>query len=1038
MAVANGSRQERNLMSPFKWLHLSDIHFKSKISYDATVVLRSLIKSLPDIMNRGGKPDIIIVSGDIAHSGQPEEYVIAASFLDQILEVTGCTKNQLIVVPGNHDIDRNGGSGLARTLQGRTEADTYFDNDKPKVHISNKMKNFQFWYDNYFDGIDKFSLTSTCGSIRTFNTNFGSIAILPINTAAFCIDDSDHGKICIGRRCLDKAVDELSALKADFNIGVMHHPIDWLNPIERPNILSLIQQNFDIILKGHLHDHHAGVVADASGSVLNLSAGATYQTRNYSNSATLCSFNGRNLQVLPVRYEDSPHEVWTVDTSAFPREPNFSKVFDVAGRGRAVRTGPLVATNADLIIAAGPTTNQQSLRADFERDLFVTPSGQSLYVEPNIVDRPQDAWWEGGDSTSIDLRTIVEAPDSYLIEARSEYGGTTLCRRIVLEFGLVGRTILHRDARVLPNYKKRLDQEFRDQILDGSPFTLILDNFDRERDERLLREIAEIGVQVRIIAVETNRGLAPNRNLKLSGTAQFKHVYLWPLSRKDIRFLAASIFESVDEVFISGIVDKTYDDLLALCIPLTPVNVVMYLKILSHEGEFHPLNRVEIVGRYVREVLRRSSDVYAESFSAKSKIDVISAFAYSVYEKRLESFTDKDWHDFIQSYQNRTLTEFDGAELLQEALGTRIFARFDGKLYFRYMFYFSYFMGRYIAARPAVLEQFLLGEEYLKVDNIIDVITGISSDNSVVLKALNSKLDGHLAEFAERFIPADFDPLEGAVWPDSQNEDEKLWKPIAAAIEAGPAGAKEIDVIKSSLISEARTADQQVRYREFVEIESVIFRLASILSDAVRNADDVDGDVKVRSLEGILRTHHVGMQIGALIAPALASNSIVRWGGIVYLNFNRLGASVDPQSPEAIFAVVRNLNRTVARAAAQGLGAHKLGGLFRARELRDTHVDFLTYANFCCVVASRGVRWEETVNRCIERTDKNSFYLSTMLTYMMRSLKKEILQSKDREILKRSVALIQAKRSFGRQLPGARAVKKVLEQMEIEGKFGRE
>jgi hypothetical protein len=48
----------------------------------------------------------------------------------------------------------------------------------------------------------------------------------------------------------------------------------------------------------------------------------------------------------------------------------------------------------------------------------------------------------------------------------------------------------------------------------------------------------------------------------------------------------------------------------------------------------------------------------------------------------------------------------------------------------------------------------------------------------------------------------------------------------------------------------------------------------------------------------------------------------------------------------------------------------------------------------------------------------------------MRQLRDEILQSRDRDALKRLVAQVQAKRQFKKQDPGAKAVSKMLEHLE--------
>ncbi len=113
------------------WLHVSDFHFKSGDPYDRDVVLRALVRSVAEFRRSGRQPDLIFATGDVAHSGQESEYQAAAVFFDALCAAAGVDKRRLYVIPGNHDIDRALGVGLARTIGAREEADTYFGPSAP-------------------------------------------------------------------------------------------------------------------------------------------------------------------------------------------------------------------------------------------------------------------------------------------------------------------------------------------------------------------------------------------------------------------------------------------------------------------------------------------------------------------------------------------------------------------------------------------------------------------------------------------------------------------------------------------------------------------------------------------------------------------------------------------------------------------------------------------------------------------------------------------------------------------------------------------
>ncbi|HEU5047546.1 MAG TPA: metallophosphoesterase [Rickettsiales bacterium] len=189
------------------WLHISDFHFNTN-NYDQDVVLNALIKSIKSSLNNHTKIDLIFATGDIAFSGKTQEYDAATRFFDDLLDVTGLNKERLIIVPGNHDVDRVKGMSLIRSLQHGGDADNYFAPENDKLHISVKQKAFVDWYNAYFPN-NPFCIDSSCGKQQIVDIEGFRIGILPINTALFSVADDDHGKLWIGRRSVKAALDAI-------------------------------------------------------------------------------------------------------------------------------------------------------------------------------------------------------------------------------------------------------------------------------------------------------------------------------------------------------------------------------------------------------------------------------------------------------------------------------------------------------------------------------------------------------------------------------------------------------------------------------------------------------------------------------------------------------------------------------------------------------------------------------------------------------------------------------------------------------------
>jgi UDP-2,3-diacylglucosamine pyrophosphatase LpxH len=317
------------------WLHISDFHIRGGDPYDRDVVLKALVRSVADYRKKGRVPDLIFATGDIAHGGKPEEYKLATKLFDDLLNAAKLDKQKLFVIPGNHDVDRDRGVGLARTLSSEDEADKYFAPASPKPHLLQKMGAFLSWHDAYFKGIRKWPRKTSCGPVESVEVRGHKLGILPINSALFCQDDEDHNKLVVGRRALGDALERLKKLGAELNIALIHHPLDWLNDLERSNIKSSLHAEVDFILRGHLHETEVEQVASAFGQSLNCAAGAAYQTRKWPNRAMYATLNGQNVVAFPTRYEDKPKERWTVDPSLFQDEQGYERSFAIPRR-----TGP--------------------------------------------------------------------------------------------------------------------------------------------------------------------------------------------------------------------------------------------------------------------------------------------------------------------------------------------------------------------------------------------------------------------------------------------------------------------------------------------------------------------------------------------------------------------------------------------------------------------------------------------------------------------------------------------------------------------------
>lgn len=321
-----------NSKKKLTWLHISDLHFKEGDNYDSEVVTRSLINSVKELCESENNcyPDIIFLTGDVAYSGKSSEYEKASAFLDSLLEKTKCTKDKLFIIPGNHDLDRNSGQFLQRTLNSEEESMIFFAPNTERPHFK-KFEKFYQWYKDYFSDTRSEPTSLTCQQPEIIEINGIKTSVTLLNSAFFSLDKDDSEKLWLGRRSFDDSVKKLQQLDPDLRIALVHHPLTWLNELEQTHIEALVADNFDFLLVGHLHKAKVQEIISYNQNIYYFAAGAVYQTRQYPNKAMFVTveISSKKVFVYPICYQDSPKERWTLDTSLFPSDTNYRCIYDL-------------------------------------------------------------------------------------------------------------------------------------------------------------------------------------------------------------------------------------------------------------------------------------------------------------------------------------------------------------------------------------------------------------------------------------------------------------------------------------------------------------------------------------------------------------------------------------------------------------------------------------------------------------------------------------------------------------------------------------
>lgn len=663
----------------------------------------------------------------------------------------------------------------------------------------------------------------------------------------------------------------------------------------------------------------------------------------------------------------------------------------------------------------------------YQGNLFTVGSTQ-IYCEPNLT---RGDFAAGGKTSHASIADIIELPGNACIVAPHEYGLTTLGKRLNFEIIKQGQKSFFRDASSLPNYRKKLllDPDIG-PFHQGEPFTLIIDNFSPVDHERLAGELFSTFSNIKMILLQRNtQGLSIDSDYREDRS--FALFELRGLIRSNIREVASCFVPRQQEDQLTSVVDKVYSDLVQLCIPLTPSNVIMYCSVLYKDGDFSPVSRLQIVDKFISSALQRASDSYTDSFNFSNKVELICRFCYDLFASDQTSFSQQQWTNYCSKYKTETLMNFNDREILSDLIGGGIIKNDLGAFVFRYKMFFSYFVGKYVAARPSIIAKFVDNNNHLELDGVIEVLCGMSTDSTIVLEDLTEKLEEALGNFYGEF------PISGTCfhksveWTFADDEDE-MWESVSKSIEEGPLPGEKVDRLKSSILAERRTVDQKVEIIKFVAFEKNVSMISAQLQRALESALYATAEMKMRATVAVLDELRLAYEVANVLAPMIAERKYVSWNGFGFINLledDEIDTDLDEAKKKMLSRVVWNLPGSIVRSAVDRFGSRKLGPVFYSLHKKTT-AGFSDLLLFALLLRSRPEGWMAASSEMIAALRRDDLFLRHALSVTIGQYKNEVNSNIDRQNLKETIAAIKLRRDLGLKKPNTSAIRDAILQIE--------
>ena len=356
-----------------RWLHLCDLHLGRQDDAQS-VAMAQLIDAISNAVGR--EPlDFIVFAGDLAYSGQEEEYKVLVSDIIEPLRLIPAAENaQLISVPGNHDLDCTGTYPIIWDGLGQARQSIFWNAGEQGQQLRlNRAKGFA----SYGKFLSEQKILGPCPLVEVGAlvemTGDPTVSLICLNTALF--SDKEFSEIDEkGKSPLPVQV--LRQLAAGSPSGAQiivigHHPLNWFEVQSRNQFQSALTDLSAFYLHGH---EHRVDVTFGPNYLRSLGFGATYPGRldgrsqqPYTSTFTVCVLEDQ-LHVEFTAWDPS-QGVWRPLHTSLPS--------DVRDRSGTLRDGYVIPI---------PTTRSTTLSVKAKE-------GAGKIQSRHLVERP--IWIEG-------------------------------------------------------------------------------------------------------------------------------------------------------------------------------------------------------------------------------------------------------------------------------------------------------------------------------------------------------------------------------------------------------------------------------------------------------------------------------------------------------------------------------------------------------------------------------------------------------------------------------------------------------------------
>lgn len=283
-------------MRAVTWLHISDFHFRESEERPRKAVLSAMLEDITRRCETGLVVDFVLVTGDLAFSGQDSEYHLVEEFFGHLSVAIGLQCEMMFCVPGNHDVQRTRHKtlfdGARQKLQSENDVYAFLADAEERKTLLLRQEVFSRFQERLFAKQERTQTDDGLGYVSVLEIEDLRIAIIGLNSAWLSEGgDTDERQLVLGENQVMDAIAIALGARPHVIVGMQHHPFDYLKRFDQQATQHRLEDACHLFHCGHLHQPDATQAVTRSGKCLALSAGASFESRAFHNAYSVITLD---------------------------------------------------------------------------------------------------------------------------------------------------------------------------------------------------------------------------------------------------------------------------------------------------------------------------------------------------------------------------------------------------------------------------------------------------------------------------------------------------------------------------------------------------------------------------------------------------------------------------------------------------------------------------------------------------------------------------------------------------------------------------